>query len=40
VYFIHFNHTNPLLFSDSEEYQEVLEKGFKVAYEGQIVEFK
>jgi pyrroloquinoline quinone biosynthesis protein B len=40
VHFIHFNHTNPLLFSDSEEYQKVIEKGFKVAYEGQIIEFK
>jgi pyrroloquinoline quinone biosynthesis protein B len=40
VHFIHFNHTNPLLFDNSPEYKEVKEKGFNVAYEGQIIEFK
>lgn len=39
VYFIHFNHTNPLNFSDSDESKLVREKGFKIAYEGQIMEF-
>jgi len=37
VHFIHFNHTNPLLDRDSAESQLVLEKGFKIAYEGQII---
>lgn len=40
VHFIHFNHTNPLLFENSPEYKEVKEKGFNMAYEGQIIEFK
>jgi pyrroloquinoline quinone biosynthesis protein B len=31
IYFIHFNHTNPLLEKGSEEYKQVLEAGFKVA---------
>ena len=39
VYFIHFNHTNPLNFSDSEESQLVRDKGFKIAYEGQVLSF-
>ena len=34
VYFIHFNHTNPLLNPDSPERREVLRQGFKVADEG------
>ncbi len=31
VIFIHFNHTNPALNPNSEAYQEILKKGFKVA---------
>ena len=34
IYFIHLNHTNPLLHSDSEEYKNVVSKGFNVANEG------
>ena len=34
VYFIHLNHTNPLLNPDSPERREVLRQGFKVATEG------
>ena len=34
VYFIHFNHTNPLLNPDSPERREVLRQGFHVAEEG------
>ncbi|MGI4832037.1 MAG: MBL fold metallo-hydrolase [Janthinobacterium lividum] len=34
VYFIHFNHTNPLLAPDSPERREVLRQGFHVAEEG------
>lgn len=31
VYFIHFNHTNPVLDSSSREYMHVLEQGFRIA---------
>ena len=31
IYFIHLNHTNPLLNSDSSEYDKVIRKGFNVA---------
>ncbi|NNC78136.1 MAG: pyrroloquinoline quinone biosynthesis protein PqqB [Woeseiaceae bacterium] len=38
VLFIHMNHTNPLLQNDSMERQQVLEKGFGVAFEGMRLE--
>jgi len=38
VYFIHLNHTNPLLNPASEAYREVLQNGFHVAEEGMILE--
>ena len=31
IYFIHLNHTNPLLNSDSSEYNKVIREGFNVA---------
>jgi pyrroloquinoline quinone biosynthesis protein B len=31
IYFIHLNHTNPLLNSDSSEYNRVIREGFNVA---------
>jgi len=34
IVFIHFNHTNPLMNTLSPEYEEVHEKGFRVAIEG------
>lgn len=34
VYFIHFNHTNPLLDPESEETRQVLEGGFQIARYG------
>jgi pyrroloquinoline quinone biosynthesis protein B len=34
VWFIHFNHTNPLLDNSSIEYKQVKSKGFNVAEEG------
>lgn len=34
IYFIHFNHTNPLIDQSSKEYKEVKSKGFNVASEG------
>ena len=39
VHFIHFNHTNPLLIEGSPAQKEVLEKGFNLAKEGQIIRF-
>ena len=39
VYFIHLNHTNPLLIDGSLAQKEVLTKGFNVAKEGQIINF-
>ena len=36
VYFIHFNHTNPVLREDSEARWLVLERGYGLAEEGQI----
>ncbi len=38
VYFIHFNHTNPVMNAQSLENKEVKQKGFKVAFQGQRVE--
>ena len=34
VWFIHFNHTNPLIDKSSKQYKEVKSKGFNVAVEG------
>lgn len=34
VYFLHFNHTNPILNSESDEYRKLIKRGFKAAYEG------
>jgi pyrroloquinoline quinone biosynthesis protein B len=34
IYFIHFNHTNPLIDKSSGEYKEVKSKGFNIAVEG------
>ena len=34
IYYIHLNHTNPLLNFESEEYQNVVSKGYNVAAEG------
>lgn len=34
IWFIHFNHTNPLLDKSSKQYKEVKSKGFNVALEG------
>jgi len=38
IYFIHFNHTNPLLSPESVEYREVISKGFHVARFGEEFE--
>ncbi len=34
IIFIHFNHTNPLHYPDSEQYQQVNEMGWEVGTEG------
>jgi pyrroloquinoline quinone biosynthesis protein B len=39
LHFIHFNHTNPLLQEVSAAKKEVIEKGFNLAKEGQIIRF-
>lgn len=38
IYFIHFNHTNPLLNKDSKESKTVIDNGFNIAQMGQIIE--
>ncbi|MGI8786972.1 MAG: MBL fold metallo-hydrolase [Pyrinomonadaceae bacterium] len=38
VYFIHFNHTNPLLNEKSKEAKEVMHQGFKIAVENLILD--
>ena len=38
IHFIHFNHTNKLLDSTSNEYKTVLKNGFKVAQMNQVIE--
>ena len=38
IYFIHFNHTNPVLQKESQARKEVEQRGFQVASEGQIFE--
>jgi pyrroloquinoline quinone biosynthesis protein B len=35
-YFIHFNHTNPLLNSQSNEYKFIIKSGYKLASEGSV----
>jgi pyrroloquinoline quinone biosynthesis protein B len=38
IYFIHFNHTNPLLNPESRESKKVLGLGFQIAREGMLFE--
>jgi len=37
IYFIHLNHTNPLLDSNSSEYKNLIRKGYNVAQEGLVL---
>ena len=37
IYFIHFNHTNPLLDSSNPEREYLKEKGFQIAEYGQLL---
>lgn len=38
IYFIHFNHTNPVLTIESEQAKEVIKNGFNIAQYHQVVE--
>ena len=38
IFFIHLNHTNPLLNDKSEEYQYIINKGYNVAKEGMVLD--
>ncbi len=38
IHFIHFNHTNPIINPESEQYKEVLKNGFKVARMNDVIE--
>ena len=38
IYFIHFNHTNPLIQTNSEEKTDLLLAGYKIASEGMILD--
>jgi pyrroloquinoline quinone biosynthesis protein B len=40
IYFIHFNHTNPLLNKDSEQFKQVLKNGFNVVEFGNEILLK
>ena len=37
IHFIHFNHTNPLLIDNSTQHNSVIEAGYNVAKEGQVL---
>jgi len=37
IYFIHLNHTNPLLDSNSSEHKDLISKGYNVAQEGLVL---
>lgn len=37
IHFIHFNHTNPVLNSNSEAYKDLYRNGFRIAEENQII---
>ena len=39
IYFIHLNHTNPLINKDSDQYKLVRSKGYNVAEEGMTVSY-
>lgn len=38
VFFIHFNHTNPLVQGDKKKIREVKSKGFNIAFQGQKID--
>ena len=39
IWFIHFNHTNPLVRKESLECKEVRNKGFNMAFQGLVLKF-
>ena len=38
IYFTHFNHSNPIVRPKGEEWNYVIKKGFKIAYDGLIID--
>lgn len=40
VFFLHFNHTNPLVQNDKKKIGEVKSKGFNVAFEKQKIDLQ
>ncbi|MHA1125643.1 MAG: MBL fold metallo-hydrolase [Candidatus Heimdallarchaeota archaeon] len=38
IYFTHFNHTNPVLQKNGKERENVLKKGFKLTYDGLVID--
>ena len=34
IVFVHFNHTNPVLNEETEEYKKVIEMGWEIGTEG------
>lgn len=40
VYFIHFNHSNPLVQGNKQKLAEVVKKGFRTAFQGQKIDLK
>jgi pyrroloquinoline quinone biosynthesis protein B len=40
IWFIHYNHTNPLMNDDSKESKEVRANGFNLSRQGQVFSMK
>jgi pyrroloquinoline quinone biosynthesis protein B len=40
VYFIHFNHSNPLVQSNKKKIAELKKKGFNITFQGQKFNFR
>ncbi len=40
IYFIHMNHTNPLLQAETEIHQQVIRQGFHIAIQGELIKLK
>ena len=40
VYFIHFNHSNPLVQGNKDKIRELKAKGFKITFQGQKIDLQ
>ncbi len=40
VHFIHFNHTNPVINDASDAYKDIINNGYNIAYEGEVISLK